>query len=134
MGAKTTEALGRDTREEFLAAGFEVAPGATESRMEVRKYSCSYVVGRGPGGGWVPEGPPRFLVRGLECELEDQGYQKFWLADGKRFPIRLQDLRALHDFDEKVRELLGLKQLYHESLGTTSARSAYDRLEGRPDR
>ena len=68
----------------------------------------------------------------MECRLEDHGYQKFWLFEGKRFPIRQGDLKALHLFDEEVRSILGLKTLYHESLGSTSSRSVYDRLDGRP--
>ena len=55
-------------------------------------------------------------------------------SDGKRFPIRKVDLETLHRFDEEVRYILGLKSLYNESLGTTNARTVYDRLTGRPDR
>jgi len=81
-------------------------------------------------------GPPCFVVHGINCELEDRGYQKFWYSksDGKRFPICKVDLEVLHRFDEEVRYILGLKSLYNESLGTTNARTVYDRLTGRPDR
>jgi len=72
-------------------------------------------------------------VRGVKCELEDRGYQKFWYRQGQRFPIRVADLRALHRFDEEVRDILQLRSMYHESLGSTSARSVYDRVSGRPD-
>jgi hypothetical protein len=72
----------------------------------------------------------------MNCELEDRGYQKFWLfqPDGKRFPIRKADLEILHRFDEEVRYLMGTTDLYNEALGTTNARTVYDRLTGRPDR
>jgi hypothetical protein len=75
-------------------------------------------------------------VHDINCELEDRGYQKFWLSksDGKRFPIRKVELEILHRFDEEVRYLIGMKSLYNESLGTTNARTEYDRLTGRPDR
>jgi hypothetical protein len=75
-------------------------------------------------------------VHGIPCELEDRGYQKFWYSrrEGKRFPITRADLETLHRFDEEVRSILGLKSLYNESLGTTNARTVYDRLTGRPDR
>ena len=85
-------------------------------------------------GRWVPAGPPYFLVRGLNCELEDRGYQKFWYHEGERFPVRRVDLENLHRFEEEVRYILGLKRLYNLSLGSTSARTVYDRLAGRPDR
>jgi hypothetical protein len=124
----------QDARKQFEQAGFEVSPSPVSSDfLEVRKYNCSHTLKRNPGGHWVPDGPPRFLVRGLKCELEDRGYQKFWYHEGQRFPIRLADLKALHRFDEEVREILQLKSLYNESLGSISARTVYDRVTGRPD-
>jgi len=122
-------------RKQFRDAGFEVVEvsGSPEC-IAVKKDNCSRLLGRDAQGGWVPSGPPTFEVRGLDCKLEDHGYQKFWYHEGQRFPIRVSDLKTLHAFDEEVRAILGLKSLYHESLGTTSARSAYDRLSGRPDK
>jgi|SRR5690348_156990 len=121
-------------RKQFEHAGFQiVSSGADSTSFEVRKNNCSRALARESKGEWRPAGPPRFFVRGMECKLEDHGYQKFWLFEGKRFPIRQGDLKALHLFDEEVRAILGLKTLYHESLGTTSARTVYDRLDGRPE-
>ncbi len=123
-----------DVRQEFREAGFEVVEiGSQPESFEVKKYHCVRTFVGSPEGGWVPSGQPLFNVRGRRCELEDRGYQKFWYASGKRFPVRVTDLRALHHFDQEVRAILGVKSLYHESLGTTSARSAYDRLHGRPE-
>jgi hypothetical protein len=84
----------------------------------------------------VYPGPPYFVVHGVSCELEDRGYQKFWYSKtaGKRFPIRKVDLVTLHRFDEEIRYILGLKSLYNEALGSTNARTVYDRVAGRPDR
>jgi hypothetical protein len=130
----STTAVTQDVRKQFEKAGFELPPSPVSSDvLEVRKYNCSYTLKRHPGGYWMPDGPPWFLVRGVKCELEDRGYQKFWYRQGQRFPIRLTDLEALHRFDEEVREILQLKSLYNESLGSTSARSVYDRVTGRPD-
>ncbi len=131
----STSTVTPDVRKQFEQAGFEVSPSAVSSDfLEVRKYNCSYTLKRSPDGHWMPDGPPWFLVRGVKCELEDRGYQKFWYHQGQRFPMRLADLKALHRFDEEVRDILQLKSLYHESLGSTSARSVYDRVAGRPDR
>jgi hypothetical protein len=124
----------QDVRKQFEQAGFEVSPSPVSSDpFEVRKYNCSHTLKRNPEGHWMPDGPPWFLVRGLKCKLEDRGYQKFWYCEGQRFPIRLADLKALHRFEEEVREILQLKSLYNESLGSTSARTVYDRVTGRPD-
>ncbi|HEY6292367.1 MAG TPA: hypothetical protein VI455_12525 [Terriglobia bacterium] len=131
---KTPNTTLADIRRRFEQAGFAVTAVAGDSGpLEVRKYNCVHRIDRGPEGIWAPLSPAHFLIRGLPCELEDHGYQKFWLCDGKRFPIRLEDLKDLHRFDQEVRHLLKLKSLYNDSLGTTCALTAYDRLEGRPD-
>jgi len=126
----------QDIRKNFEHAGFTVAEAATPpGSLEVRKggFIAYIVVG---ASGWIRFGPPYLELRGVQCELEDRGYQKFWYSksDGKRFPIRKVDLENLHRFDEEVRYLLGTKSLYNESLGTTNARTVYDRLTGRPNR
>jgi hypothetical protein len=124
----------QDIRKRFGAAGFEiVASGQKPGAFGVKKHNCLLFLTQDLNGVVTPSGPPYFIVQGLNCELEDRGYQKFWYHNGKRFPVRLADLKALHQFDEEVRSLLGWTSLYHESLGTTSARSVYDRLAGRPD-
>ncbi len=125
-----------EIRKRLEAAGFEVveASGEHAGVIAVKKYNSLVYLEPNSAGKWVPHGPPYFIVRGTNCELEDRGYQKFWYADGKRFPIRVADLKSFHQFDQEVRETLGLKSLYNESLGSVSARTVYDRLSGRPDR
>jgi hypothetical protein len=133
MGAKPRAA--GDLRTQFREARFEVVErGSSPESIAVKKNNCTYYLERRADGAWIRSGPPYFTVRGLECKLEDRGYQKFWYHRGQRFPVRATDLSTLHRFDEEARALLGLKSLYNESLGTTSARSVYDRLRGRPDR
>jgi hypothetical protein len=132
MGAQ--EALAEGIRRKFQAAGFEIAEaGQAPATLEVKKHNCTRRLSPNGAGVWVPAGPPCFLVRGLACELEDRGYQKFWYHDGQRFPIRVGELKTLQGFDQEVREILGLTSLYNESLGSTCARTVYDRLDGRPD-
>jgi hypothetical protein len=123
-----------DLRKQFSAAGFDIVdaripPGS----IGVKKYNCVQYLELKGEQAWLPLGPPYFLIRGLNYELEDRGYQKFWRHRGMRFPIRKADLQALHRFDEEVREILRLRSLYNESLGSTCARTVYDRLAGRQD-
>jgi hypothetical protein len=129
----TETAATQNIQKQFEQAGF-VVTGAQPPRIELKKSNCvAYLESR--EGRWIYSGPPYFVVHGINCELEDRGYQKFWYskADGKRFPIRKVDLEIVHRFDEEVRYLLGMTDLYNEALGTTNARTVYDRLTGRPD-
>ena len=121
-----------DIRNQFAQAGFKTKDADANS-FEVRKNNCAQAIVRDSNGTWRVVGPPKFIVRGLECELEDRGFQKFWYIQGKRFPIKKGDLMTLHAFDEEVRAILGLKSLYNEALGSTCARSVYDRVHGRPE-
>jgi hypothetical protein len=123
-----------DIRKRFEEAGFSVKESTQYTgALEVEKGSCRSRIIRNREGAWVPSGPPYFIIRGLECELEDRGYQKFWYHQGKRFPIRKTELETIHRFDEELRFILGTKNLYNESLGSTCARTLYDRLSGRPE-
>jgi hypothetical protein len=129
--AKTTV----DIRKQFTAAGFEIVEaGVSPGSIGVKKYDCLQYLEMKAEQAWLPLGPPYFIIRGLNCELEDCGYQKFWHHQGTRFPIRKAELQTLHRFDEEVRQILRLRSLYNESLGSTCARTVYDRLEGRTDR
>jgi hypothetical protein len=127
-------APGQDIPKKFEQAGF-VLTDAQPGRVELKKSGCAAYL-ESHGGSWIYSGPPCFVIQGINCELEDRGYQEFWYSksDGKRFPIRKVDLEILHRFDEEIRYLMGAKSLYNESLGTTNARTVYDRLTGRPDR
>lgn len=124
-----------DIRKQFTAAGFElVEAGTSPGTITVKKYNFLQYLQLTAEQVWLPVGPPYFQFRGVNYELEDRGYQKFWYHQGTRFPIRKADLQTLHRFDEEVREILRVPSLYNESLGSTCARTVYDRLEGRPQR
>lgn len=64
--------------------------------------------------------------------LVDGGYQKFFLTPSdKKRPATADHLKALHDFEEDLKEALGQKSLYNESLGTVSTFYLYDRVKDR---
>lgn len=61
--------------------------------------------------------------------LLSAGYQMFWeTPDGKRIPATANQLHALHEFEDDVKEALDLINLYNTSLGTTTPKHVYDRV------
>ena len=83
------------------------------------------------------EGQVRILDIGLAlgadiAVLTDVGYQKvFTSGNGKTVPALAEHLKALHVFEEDLREAIGITSLYNESLGTTNEQHLYDRVANR---
>jgi hypothetical protein len=84
------------------------------------------------------DGTPKFTERagvmmGQEiASLVDAGYQKFLATpSGKKRPALAPDLNLIQNFQEDLREALGLTSLYNESLGTVSNKYLYDRVVDR---
>jgi hypothetical protein len=112
------------------AAGFSVQSGSGGTRIERNGIAC---IAR-PGEGDVPRIVERpGVVMGAEIgTLTDGGFQKFFRTpSGKSKPALAEELMAIHDFQEDLREALGLTSLYNEALGTVSNKYLYDRVEGR---
>jgi hypothetical protein len=113
------------------AAGFRtesVAGGKTR----VERNGIAAVFAPGPDG--VPQVSERAgVIMGKEIgTLTDEGFQKFFTTpSGKRKPALAEELKEIHNFQEDLREALGLTTLYNESLGTVSNLYVYDRVEGR---
>lgn len=63
------------------------------------------------------------VSRGFQMTLETRS--------GKKIGAQASQLKALHAFQEDLREALGLTSLYNLSLGTVSKRHEYDRVEER---
>lgn len=64
--------------------------------------------------------------------LVDGGFQKFFRTkSGKTKPALAAELKALHDFEEDLKEGLGQESYYNESLGTVSTFYLYDRVKDR---
>lgn len=84
------------------------------------------------GGGDVRIGKAGVLIGNEIGVLVSRGYQMFLgTPSGREIPALAKHLKALHAFDEDLREGLGLTSLYNLSLGTTSEAHLYDRLEER---
>jgi hypothetical protein len=75
------------------------------------------------------------LIVGSEIgALVNGGYQMFWRTPAsKQVPAQATQLKALHNFEEDLKEGLGLTSLYNQGLGTTSDLHLYDRVEHRDE-
>jgi hypothetical protein len=113
------------------AAGFRTeSAGGGKTRID--RKGIAVVMQPGPDG--VPQVTERAgVVMGKEIgTLTDEGFQKFFTTpSGKRKPAQAEELKEIHNFQEDLRESLGLTTLYNESLGTVSNLYVYDRVEGR---
>lgn len=113
------------------AAGFRTeSAGGGKTRID--RNGIAVVMQPGPDG--VPQVTERAgVVMGKEIgTLTDEGFQKFFTTpSGKRKPALADELKEIHNFQEDLREVLGLTTLYNESLGTVSNLYVYDRVEGR---
>jgi hypothetical protein len=111
--------------------GFTVQP-ETGGGMRVSRGGCAAVVTEKAAGA-PPHVSKAGVLLGPEIALLcDGGYQKFWVApSGKRAPAAADHLHALHNFEEDLREGLGLVSLYNQSLGTVNELHLYDRVKDR---
>ena len=118
--------------EQLKRGGFEARSLAAAKALVTRQGYGAVVEEVAPGNIRVDrEG----LMAGDEiAELVNAGYQMFFgTASGWEVPALAPQLKALHDFDEDLREGLGLTSLYNRSLGTVSGEHLYDRVEDRDE-
>ncbi len=113
------------------SGGFKTEPAAGGgTRIERDGVACVVE----PGNAEVPRVVARpGIVMGKEIgTLTDGGFQKFFMTPGgKRKPALADELKAIQNFQEDLRQALHLVSLYNESLGTVSNLYIYDRVEGR---
>jgi hypothetical protein len=118
--------------EQLKRTGFEARPLAPAKALVTRLGYGAFVEEVAPGNIRLDrEG----LMAGDEiAELVNAGYQMFLATpSGRELPALASQLKALHDFDEDLREGLGLTSLYNLSLGTVSGEHLYDRVEDRDE-
>ena len=110
--------------------GFETGRDSAGKPMATRGGCAANV--EDAGGGQVRIGKAGVLVGGEIAQLVHGGYQMFLRApSGKEAPALASHLKALHAFDEDLREGLGLTSLYNLSLGTVCDDHLYDRVTAR---
>jgi hypothetical protein len=111
---------------------FESLP-ISAGKVKVSRTGYGAVV-ESVGDGQVKLGKAGLLVNGEVAELVNAGYQVFFVTpSGRELPALASQLTALHNFNEDLREGLGLTSLYNLSLGTTSGEHLYDRVEDRDE-
>jgi hypothetical protein len=132
-----TKAYAQKTFDESLAYlrnhGFDVldAPGTNTGRVFLKKYGCSAAIEHNNAGEPRIFAYPGILIGGEISKLIDKGYQKFLKTTKTERSATADDLRALHDFTEELKEAMGVVSLYNESLGTVSESYHYDRVKDR---
>ena len=110
--------------------GFEVQTVGS-GRVRVARQGIAAIVTDTPGK------PPHVDRAGLAIGdeigiLTHGGYQMFFATPGgKRRPALADQLKALHNFEQDLREELGLISLYNLGLGTICGLHMYDRVEER---
>jgi hypothetical protein len=116
--------------ENVRKAGFTVET-ETPGRARVSRDGCAAVIEDRPADR--PHVNQAGVLIGNEIGLlVNGGYQMFLRApSGRIAPARAVQLKALHEFEEDLKEALGLVSLYNESLGTTSDQHLYDRILNR---
>ena len=119
-----------DRMDNLRKAGFAVTPIAGGATRVTRN---GYALDLRESGVSVDISGRAGILMGNEIGvLVDGGYQKFFQTpSGKRQPALAEELKALHDFEEDVKEGLGQQSLYNESLGTVSTLYLYDRVADR---
>jgi hypothetical protein len=112
------------------SAGFDVQKQGLGS-ARVTRGGCGAIL-EDEGAGQVKIGKAGVLIGNEIGMLVSRGYQMFLRTPaGREVPAQASHLHKLHEFDEDLRESLGLTSLYNVSLGTTTDEHLYDRVEDR---
>jgi hypothetical protein len=109
------------------AAGFGTE-SLSDGRIKITKHGVGAMIGDA-GKGQAEIEKAGILVGPEIATLLSGGYQMFVeTPSGRRIPATATELKNLHEFEEDVKEALGLVSLYNTSLGTTSRKHMYDRV------
>jgi hypothetical protein len=118
-----------DRMESLRKAGFTTTPQTTGA-VHASRANCAVELKEENGA--VRAGSAGILMGGEIGALVDGGFQKFFRTpSGKNRPALADDLKALHDFEEDLKEALGQEAYYNQALGTVSTFYLYDRVKDR---
>jgi hypothetical protein len=118
-----------DRLEALRKAGFTTT---SQTGGAVRASRANCAVDLKEENGAVDAGAAGMAMGGETGALVDGGFQKFFRTpSGKSRPALAGDLKALHEFEEDLKEALGQESYYNQSLGTVSTFYLYDRVKDR---
>jgi hypothetical protein len=118
-----------DRVESLRKAGFTTTP---QPGGAVRASRGNCAVDLKEENGTVHAGMAGMAMDGEVGALVDGGFQKFFRTPaGKNRAALADDLKALHEFEEDLKEALGQESYYNQSLGTVSTFYLYDRVKDR---
>jgi hypothetical protein len=116
--------------ENVRRAGFKLAPSGSGA-TRVSRDNCAVEL-KAADGTVVSVSPAGILMGDEIGALIDGGYQKFFRTPtGRQKPALADELKALHEFEEDLKEALGQESYYNDSLGTVSTYYLYDRVKDR---
>ena len=120
-----------DYMNQARSAGFTVE-GMGSGRIRISRDGAAAVVEPSSDGTPIFKERAGVMMGQEIASLVDGGFQKFMAThSGKRRPALASDLVLIHNFQEDLREALGLTTLYNEALGTVSNQYLYDRVMDR---
>ena len=99
-----------------------------DSRVRISKHGVGAIVGDEGAGHSAIEKAGILVGRDIAVLLSGGNQMFLELPSGQRLPATAEQLHNLHEFEEDVKEALGLTSLYNTSLGTTSQKHVYDRV------
>src|SRR5262249_30880050 len=106
----------QDRLENLRKLGFTVSQ-LSVGTVRVSRAGCAIDL-KEYGGRVMLLGRAGMLIGEEIGSLVDGGYQKFFRTpSGKKKPALADELKALHDFEEDLKEGLGQESYYNESLG-----------------
>jgi len=118
-----------DRLESLRKAGFTTTP-QPGGGLRASRANCAVDLKEEKGA--VQAGVAGMAMGGEIGALVDGGFQKFFRTpSGKSRPALADDLKALHDFEEDLKEALGQEAYYNQALGTVSTFYLYDRVKDR---
>jgi hypothetical protein len=99
-----------------------------DGRVKITKHGVGAIIGD-EGKNQPDIEKAGVLIGGEIATLLNSGYQMFLeTPSGRRAPATANELKALHEFEDDVKDALDLVNLYNTSLGTTTPKHMYDRV------